>query len=431
MAIAEEDATIVSIPLESIIFGPREAEVQEMEKADETEQLRDSIAERGLLNPPTVRPANGSFVIVAGLRRLIALKKLGKTAISCKVVEADETEAQIINAHENLKRFNLPWYDQVKLTQRLHDLRQTQHGRGKGGRPKTGEVKDGWGIRDTARELGVAIGPLSEDINLAKAVEHDPSLRNIKDKKTAIRMVKLAKQRMENEVESGLPSLQIVDAPLDEVLLGSSAEILRRLDDNLFDFCITDPPWISFVDKAYTKDAETFPVFEQLFRVLKYNSLAYVFVGHEDWVVYREELPRLGFKVGKVPLCWNKAGGVITYGSRPWEYARDYELIMQIAKGDPILVRSTQQSSILTYKPVPATKLVHPNQKPLELLMRLISDCSHENNFMVDPFAGSGASLVAAKKMRRRYFGVERDKEHFDRICKRLDIVDSERTPSA
>lgn len=421
------EGTLIAIDIEQIGFGPREPEVEEMRKADETTQLKDSIKERGLLNPPTVRQSNGSYVIVAGLRRLLALKELGTKKAAFNVIEADDVEAQIINAHENLKRFNLPWWDQVQLTRRLHDLRQTQFGKGKGGRPKTGEEKEGWGIRDTARELGVAIGPLSEDINLAKAVEHDPSLRNIKDKKTAIRMVKYAKHRMESEMEAGLPSLQVVDAPLDEVVLGSGEEILRRLEDNLFDFCITDPPWISFVDKKYTKDEETFPVFGELFRVLKYNALAYVFVGHEDWVVYRQELPKLGFKVGKVPLIWNKAGGVITYGTRPWEYGRDYELIMQLAKGEPVLSRATQMSSILTYKPVPVTKLAHPNQKPLDLISRLISDCSYEGNFMVDPFAGSGAHLVAAKKMKRHYFGVEREKDHYDRIVRRLEVIDAER----
>lgn len=418
---------MIVLAVEEVGYGPRETEVEEMQKDDQTVLLKDSIKERGLLNPPTVRQANGSYVIVAGLRRLLALKELGTKMTAFNVIEADDIEAQVVNAHENLKRFNLPWWDQVQLTRRLHELRQTQFGKGKAGRPKLGEDKEGWGLRDTARELGVAIGPLSEDLNLARAVEQDPSLRNIKDKKTAIRMVRHAKHRMEDEVEAGLPSLQVADAPLDEVLLGSSDEILRRLEDNLFDFCITDPPWISFVDKKFTKDAETFPVFEQLFRVMKYNSLAYIFVGHEDWVVYREELPRLGFKVGKVPLIWNKAGGVITYGTRPWEYGRDYELILQAAKGDPILARATQQSSILTYKPVPVPKLVHPNQKPIELIMKLISDCSYEGSFMVDPFAGSFTHLVAAKKMKRHYFGVEREKDIYEKGLKRLEIIDAER----
>jgi len=417
------EGTLVVLKTATIGYGPRESEVEDMEKAEETAQLRESIREKGLLNGPTVRQSNGSYVVVAGLRRLLALKGLGSESVMCKVVEADDVEAQIINAHENLKRFNLPWWDQVQLTRRLHELRQNQHGKGMSGRPKAGEDKDGWGIRDTARELGVGIGPLSEDINLARAVEQDPSLRNIKDKKTAIRMVKLARHRMTAEEEAGLPSLQVADVPVNEVLLGSSADLLRRLDDSIFDFCVTDPPWISFVDKKYTKDEETFPVFEQLFRVMKYDSLGYVFVGHEDWVVYRQELPKLGFKVGKVPLIWNKAGGVITYGTRPWEYGRDYELIMQIAKGDPVLVKSTQMSSILTYKPVPVTKLVHPNQKPLDLIKRLIFDCSYEGNFMVDPFAGSFAHVVAAKMMKRRYFAIERDKGIWEKGMKRLEAL--------
>lgn len=51
----------------------------------------------------------------------------------------------------------------------------------------------------------------------------------------------------------------------------------------------------------------------------------------------------------------------------------------------------------------------HPTQKPVRLMQALIDLTTQPEQIVLDPFAGSGSTLVAAKTLRRRYLGIERD----------------------
>lgn len=66
---------------------------------------------------------------------------------------------------------------------------------------------------------------------------------------------------------------------------------------------------------------------------------------------------------------------------------------------------------------------VHCTVKPLALMKKLITLClpEHDDNIVLDPFAGSGTTLVAAKELGRKYVGVEITPEYIDIIQKRLD----------
>ena len=52
---------------------------------------------------------------------------------------------------------------------------------------------------------------------------------------------------------------------------------------------------------------------------------------------------------------------------------------------------------------------IHPTQKPLELIERLVLASSNEGDLVFDPFMGSGTTAVAGKKNNRNYFGCELD----------------------
>lgn len=62
----------------------------------------------------------------------------------------------------------------------------------------------------------------------------------------------------------------------------------------------------------------------------------------------------------------------------------------------------------------------HPTQKPLYLLERIILASTHEGDLVLDPFLGSGTTAVAAKGLRRRYVGIERDGQFAEIAAKRL-----------
>jgi len=62
----------------------------------------------------------------------------------------------------------------------------------------------------------------------------------------------------------------------------------------------------------------------------------------------------------------------------------------------------------------------HETQKPEELIMKLILISSNENDVVLDCFSGSGTTLVAAKKCKRKYIGIEINKEYCKKITERL-----------
>lgn len=62
----------------------------------------------------------------------------------------------------------------------------------------------------------------------------------------------------------------------------------------------------------------------------------------------------------------------------------------------------------------------HPTQKPLYLIERLIKASSKKNDLVFDPFLGSGTTGVAAKKLNRKFIGIEKDEHYFDLSKQRI-----------
>ena len=67
----------------------------------------------------------------------------------------------------------------------------------------------------------------------------------------------------------------------------------------------------------------------------------------------------------------------------------------------------------------------HPTQKPEKLIAKLILASSNENDFVFDPFMGSGTVPVTAKKLSRRYLGIEREKVYCAVAEKRIELAQS------
>src|SRR4249919_1801448 len=256
------------------------------------EQLRgiqDSIQEIGLSHPLIVRPAMNStegWLLVAGEKRLLAAKSLGWPEIDVEVRDVNEKQGKVIRLQENLKRFNLPWWEQVVLVEQLHALRQEEHGVATRGRPQKGTEAQGWSIKDTAEELSVGVGPLSEDLSLARALKNNPTLAKVKDKKTAIRLMRVAADRYRTEIDASAPKFGSEADIRNQIYFGDSESILKNLPSNSVDHCITDPPWIKFFDPSLRIDERTLPVFKELYRVLKSGSMLYLFCGLQDYAYY-------------------------------------------------------------------------------------------------------------------------------------------------
>jgi len=94
--------------------------------------------------------------------------------------------------------------------------------------------------------------------------------------------------------------------------------------------------------------------------------------------------------------------------------------------------RITHPSNIWTDITVPFWSMPenteHPTQKPEKLLAKIILASSHKGDFVFDPFAGSGTTLVTAKKLGRNSSGIELDEYYCCLAAKRLELADKDQT---
>jgi site-specific DNA-methyltransferase (adenine-specific) len=264
-------------------------------------------------------------------------------------------------------------------------------------------------------------------------LERDPTLAAVTDKKTAVKLARRAAQRFENERTAGVPTT----FEANDIYLGDSTDILKQMPGQSVDYFITDPPWIRFFEKSLTLDARTLPVFQELYRVLKTGAVGYIFCGLDDWDYYvgHDEpnpedpserihtigrLERIGFSVSKTPVIWQKLKSLSRRGVAPWEYARDFEFIIVVAKPPSVLTSARQLSGIKAFDQVHPSAMIHPNEKPVLLIEDIVKDCSYEGNVIIDPFAGSGVLGSACKNHNSKYILNERDPQAHSEILKRL-----------
>ncbi len=80
---------------------------------------------------------------------------------------------------------------------------------------------------------------------------------------------------------------------------------------------------------------------------------------------------------------------------------------------------SEGRTTIWTMKRAPVQEYVHPTQKPVELIMYALSNSSKVDDIVLDPFLGSGSTLIACEKTNRMLYGIELDPKYVDVIVER------------
>ena len=70
----------------------------------------------------------------------------------------------------------------------------------------------------------------------------------------------------------------------------------------------------------------------------------------------------------------------------------------------------------------------HPTQKPEKLYAKLILASSNPDDVVYEPFAGTGTACVTAKKLGRKFIGVEKEKEYYLLACKRLELAETDKS---
>lgn len=121
--------------------------------------------------------------------------------------------------------------------------------------------------------------------------------------------------------------------------------------------------------------------------------------------------------VVKNVLVWEK--GMPGMGDVEGNWPNSYELIIYAKKGRrPV---PNRRPSVISVQRVDKDNHIHPTEKPVPLLEILLEMSTSPGDLVVDPFAGSGSTIVAAQRLGRRGVGIEMNAGFHERASRRLD----------
>jgi DNA modification methylase len=207
-------------------------------------------------------------------------------------------------------------------------------------------------------------------------------------------------------------------ANVNTVLHGDCVEIMRGMKSETVDFVLTDPPYIN---RYTTRDGRAIrsdnfvwvkPAFAELYRVLKRDSFCAFFYGWAHIHKLAAAFTDAGFR----PIEHMMFPKPYASGTRFLRYR--HECAYLLAKGEP---KQPERpiDDVIQWTHYTGNKL-HPSQKPLQVLLPLIKAFCPQPGVMLDPFAGSGSSLIAARQLGRQYIGIEIDEQHHRTATARL-----------
>ena len=241
----------------------------------------------------------------------------------------------------------------------------------------------------------------------------------------------------------------------------TSAEDMAALMGNTkADLIVTDPPY----NVDYTgKTAEALKIegdaksdtefkeflinaFKTMLTPLKRGGAFYIWHADLKGAIFREALQEAG---GQLRQCLIWVKNVMTLGRQDWQWRHepclygwknganhywdgrrdlttvydekpDYkkmtkdQLLQEITK-----LRGDNIPNTIIYEDKPARNEEHPTMKPVKLFERLIKNSSKEDDAILDPFGGSGTTIIAAEKLNRTAYVMELDPHYCDVIRRR------------
>jgi DNA modification methylase len=206
-----------------------------------------------------------------------------------------------------------------------------------------------------------------------------------------------------------------MDFELNRIICGDCLEVMKLIPDKSIDLVLTDPPYGIGADKGvggfgsspksakkYVDNWDIRPeggVFRELLRVGKTviifggNYFTDLLPVNGHWIVW-DKVCRFNFQnpFSDCEMAWTNVSK---------KTVKKYVII--------------QQGFISEEK-----ERFHPTQKPVKLFQMIIADYSNPADLILDPFAGSGTTCVAAKMLGRRYVGIEISPEYCEIAERRI-----------
>lgn len=400
------------------------------------QELRDSIEEKGLIQPMCV---NSDLRLLAGGRRHAACSLLELKEVPVLIREGnDEVDAREIELMENIHRKEMNWQEQAKLTARIHSLYM--------------ERDPNWSGRKTAQLIEQNPMNVSRALRLAAGMEILPELAECKTADEAGKVMKkaeetaivaeLARRQTNFMLEAQAPKdgkqVSAKDKGISNTLMRAQSDYRigdvftsmkeMRTNGNI-NFIECDPPYGVDLDILTQREGQTgvnqrdgdyHEISEEEYPEFLANlcNETYRVAGKDCWMVFwfafrwhgivLASLQNAGWQVDQVPALWIKGNGRTP---RPdLLLARAYEPFFIVRKGQPTIIK---QGRMNTWIRNPDEKKYHPAQRPVGLMEDVLTTFLDEGQGHVwVPFLGSGVTLRACYKLGHRGFGNDTNAEY-------------------
>lgn len=410
--------TTTTVPIDSIIIKRTKRQRRVLPPDD---NLAESIATHGLLQPIVITSTDPP-VLVAGERRLEAVRSLGWTAINCTVItELSEHKRHEVELEENIRRAELSWQDECLAVADYHDLR---------GEASTHE--------ESAASLFISESNLRARLIVAEALRgpNGATIARCEGYTAALNMAgryrERARQAASTRAESSIDS---IGEAADDVLPSSDVPIYHAdfsawtapLSAPKFNFIHCDFPYGTdtlataggLMNRAqyrvYDDSAEVgVKLLDALDRAMSTLVAAdahlMFWFDIQAYTEVKAALEHMGWWVAPRPLVWSKVNtGVLSDPNRLPRHV--YEAAFLGIRGGRPIVKAVPNA----YAGSPDIQgRVHPSEKDLRALVHFFQLFVDSSTDMLDPTCGSGNAVNAALACgARSAIGLEVDEEFY------------------
>lgn len=351
-------------------------------------QIAASIREFGFLSPILVAEDN---TILAGHGRLAAALKLGLKKVPCvKENHLTETQKRAYIIADNKLSLNAGW-DNELLAVELSELEGADFNLDLLGFDEA-ELSS---IFDADKDVS------DDDFDVEKELE-EPCFSKTGD------MWTLGKHRIicgdatkletyKTLLENTKVNLVVTDPPYNVNYEGSAGKIKNDNMEN---------------DKFYQFLFNSFVNMEQ---AMADDASIYVFHADTEGLNFRKAFQDAGFYLSGCCI-WKKPSLVL--GRSPYQWQHEPCLYGWKKKGKHKWYAGRKETSVWEFEK-PKKNADHPTMKPIALLAYPIKNSSMTNSLVLDPFAGSGSTLIACEQTGRICYAIELDEKYCDVIVKR------------
>lgn len=354
----------------------------------EYEKLKRSVETFGYVEPIIWNEQTGR--IVGGHQRLKVMQDLGYQEIECVIIDIEEAQEKALNVA--LNKISGSW-DEDKLMTLITDLE---------------------GSDFDVSLTGFDVAELDELFKdtLTDGIEDDDF-----DVEEELKQPVMSKQ---GDVWTlGKHRLYVGDSTKKE----SYEKLMKDKQANLV---VTDPPYNVDYEGAAGKiqndkmEHQAFyefllAAFTQMEKVMTNEASIYVFHADTEGFNFRRAFLEAGFYLSGTCI-WKKESLVL--GRSPYQWQHEPILFGWKQKGKHLWYTGRKETTIWEYDK-PKRNSEHPTMKPIPLLSYPIMNSSTSNAIVLDPFGGSGSTLMACEQTDRICYTIELDEKFADVIVKR------------